>query len=64
MAHSASKSVAQLRALAGAWRQQADNATSPDRAEQMLRTAGEFDEKARRLENPAPANDASTGQSA
>ncbi len=48
------KSVAQLRALAGAWREQADNTTSPDRAEQMLRTAREFDEKARDLENRHP----------
>jgi hypothetical protein len=45
------KSVAQLRALAGAWRERADNATSTSLAEQMLRTAREFDEKAAEMEN-------------
>lgn len=45
------KSVAQLRALAGAWRERADNATSTNLAEQMLRTAREFDEKAAEMEN-------------
>jgi len=44
------KSVAQLRALAGAWRERADNATSASVAEQMLRTARGFDEKARAME--------------
>ena len=52
------KSIAQLRALAGAWRERADNATSPDRVEHMLRTAREFDEKAGALENPATGNGA------
>jgi len=45
------KSVAQLRALAGAWRERADNATNPSLAEPMLRTAKEFDERATELED-------------
>jgi hypothetical protein len=45
------KSVAQLRALAGAWRERADNATNPSLAEPMLRTAKEFDEQATELED-------------
>jgi len=45
------KSVAQLRALAGAWREKADNATDARLGEQMRRTAREFDEKAERLEH-------------
>jgi hypothetical protein len=52
------KSVAQLRALAGALREQADNANSSDRAEQMLRTASEFDKEASQLENQTPKCDA------
>jgi len=47
----ARQSVAQLRALAGAWRAQADNTTSPSQAERMLLTAKEFDEEAGKLEN-------------
>jgi hypothetical protein len=45
------KSIAQLRALAGAWRERADNSTSASLAEQMLLTAKGFDEKARELES-------------
>ena len=48
------KSVAQLRALAGAWRERADNATDASLAEKMLRTAKEFDEKAGKLESQHP----------
>lgn len=45
-----SKTAAQLRALAGAWRERADNETNPNRAEHTLRTARELDEKALDLE--------------
>jgi hypothetical protein len=51
-----SKSVAQLRAIAGNWRKWADNTTSADLAEQMLRTAKDFDEKARMLESRHPGS--------
>jgi hypothetical protein len=49
------KSVAQLRALAGRWREQADNTTSASLAELMLRTAVKLDEKAGELESRHPA---------
>jgi hypothetical protein len=49
------KSVAQFRALAGRWRELADNTTSASLAEQMLRTAVELDEKAGELESRHPA---------
>jgi len=48
------KSAAQLRALAGAWRERADNATSTNLAEQMRRNAREFDEKAAEMEKRTP----------
>jgi len=48
------KSVAQLRALAGAWRERADNATNASLAEQMRLTAKEFDDKAAEMERRAP----------
>jgi hypothetical protein len=50
MDRTAFKSVAQLRALAGAWRERADNATSPSLAEQMRLAAREFDDKAAEME--------------
>jgi len=48
------KSAAQLRALAGAWRERADNATSTSLAEQMRRNARECDEKAAEMEKRTP----------
>ena len=54
MDRSSFKSVAQLRAFAGAWREGADNAISTGLAEQMQRTAREFDEKAAEMEKRAP----------
>jgi hypothetical protein len=54
------KSVAQLRALAGAWREQADNATSASLAEQMLRTAKGFDEKASALASELKSRESGT----
>ncbi len=48
------KSAAQLRALAGAWRERAENATSTNLAEQMRRNAREFDEKAAEMEKRTP----------
>jgi len=54
MNRTAFKSVAQLRALAGAWRERADNATSKSLAEQMRCNAREFDEKAAEMEKRAP----------
>jgi hypothetical protein len=50
MDRAAFKSVAQLRALAGAWRERADNATGASLAEQMRLAAREFDEKAAEME--------------
>jgi len=48
MDRTALKSVAQLRALAGAWRERADNATGASLADQI--TAREFDDKAAEME--------------
>jgi hypothetical protein len=48
------KSAAQFRALAGAWRERADNATSSSLAEQMRRNARECDEKAAEMEREHP----------
>ena len=50
MDRTALKSVAQLRALAGAWRERADNVTSPSLAEQMRVAARAFDDKAAEME--------------
>jgi len=46
MNRTAFQSVAQLRALAGAWRERADNAINTGLAQQMRLTAREFDDKA------------------
>jgi len=54
MNRTAFQSVAQLRALAGAWRERADNAISTSLAEQMRLTAKEFDDKAAEMERRAP----------
>jgi hypothetical protein len=54
MNRTAFQSVAQLRALAGAWRERADNAINTGLAQQMRLTAREFDDKAAEMEKRAP----------